>query len=144
MDILDGTPVLDIKPYIPLYDSPQPGDARNTASESLGESEGVSVTVPRWIGDPGDDLAVIFSSRAETQLQELDVSRLSWLRGRKELRAAIRDVLASDPRSVYRKTKCSDRMYFTSLDGVHVTAWYDPDIDGMEVIKIKAENSPER
>ena len=51
----------------------------------------------------------------------------------------IRDVLRSDPRSVYRKTKCSDRMYFTSLDGVHVTAWYDPDIDGMEVIKVKLD-----
>ena len=35
------------------------------------------------------------------------------------------------------------RMYFTSLDGVHVTAWYDPDIDGMEVIKIKLEDKEE-
>ena len=36
-------------------------------------------------------------------------------------------------RSVYRKTRCSDRMYFTVVDGVHVAAWYDPDMDGMEV-----------
>ena len=34
---------------------------------------------------------LIFSSRAETQLRELDVTRLQWLRGREELRAAIRD-----------------------------------------------------
>ena len=30
-------------------------------------------------------------------------------------------------------------MYFTSLDNIHVTAWYDPDIDGMEVIKVKQD-----
>ena len=88
-------------------------------------------------------LNIIISSRAESQLRELDVTRLQWLKGRDELRAAITDVLRSDPRSVYRKTKCSDRMYFTSLDGVHVTAWYDPDIDGMEVIKIKLEDREE-
>ena len=34
---------------------------------------------------------LILSSRAETQLRELDVTRLQWLRGREELRAAIRD-----------------------------------------------------
>ena len=35
-------------------------------------------------------------------------------------------------------------MYFTSIDSVHVTAWYDPDIDGMEVIKVKLEVKQER
>ena len=35
-------------------------------------------------------------------------------------------------------------MYFTSLDGVHVTAWYDPDIDGMEVIKVKLEDKEKK
>ena len=34
---------------------------------------------------------LMFSSRAEAQLRELDVTRLQWLRGREELRAAIRD-----------------------------------------------------
>ena len=42
-------------------------------------------------------------------------------------------------RSVYRKTRCSDRMYFTVVDGVHVAAWYDPDMDGMEVVRVKQE-----
>ena len=32
----------------------------------------------------------LFSSRAEAQLRDLDVTRLQWLRGREELRAAIR------------------------------------------------------
>ena len=60
VDILDNTPVLDIKPYIPQYDSPQPRDTGSSEdSETPGDS--VSVRVPQWIGDPGDDLNVIFS-----------------------------------------------------------------------------------
>ena len=60
VDILDNTPVLDIKPYIPQYDSPQPRDTGDTEdSQTSGDS--VSVRVPQWIGDPGDDLNVIFS-----------------------------------------------------------------------------------
>ena len=62
VDILDNTPVLDIKPYIPQYDSPQPRDTGNTEdSETSGDRDSVSVRVPQWIGDPGDDLNVIFS-----------------------------------------------------------------------------------
>ena len=59
VDILDNTPVLDIKPYIPQYDSPQPRDIRNTEDHEI--IEDISVRVPQWIGDPGDDLNVIFS-----------------------------------------------------------------------------------
>ena len=58
VDILDNTPVLDIKPYIPQYDSPRPRDIGGT---DVSEAPGVSVRVPQWIGDPGDDLNVIFS-----------------------------------------------------------------------------------
>ena len=48
--------------------------------------------------------------------------------------------MRSDPRSVYRKTRCSARRYFTSLDSVHVKAWYDHEIEWMEVIKVKLED----
>ena len=62
VDILDNTPVLDIKPYIPQYDSPQPRDTGSSEdSETPGDRDSVSVRVPQWIGDPGDDLNVIFS-----------------------------------------------------------------------------------
>ena len=142
VDMVNGTPVLDIKPYIPLYDSPQPNIAPTTEDNNDTDAKDIHddpVKVPQWIGDPKDNLSVIFSSRAEAQLNNIDMSKLQWLKSREELKHAIADILSTDPRSVYRKTKCSDRMYFTSLDGVHVTAWYDPDIDGMEVIKVKQE-----
>ena len=146
VDMVHGTPVLDIKPYIPLYDSPQPTIAPaavhdDSSDKDTKDIDDDTVKVPQWIGDPKDNLSVIFSSRAESQLTNIDVSKLQWLKSKDELKHAIADILSTDPRSVYQKTKCSDRMYFTSLDGVHVTAWYDPDIDGMEVIKVKQEIS---
>ena len=137
VDMVDGTPVLDIKPYIPHYDTPQPSHPSPSPSPTSSPSVRPSVRCPTWVGDPSDNLRVIFSSRAETDLDNIDISRCEWLRSPGELRQAITDILSSDPRSVYRKNKCSDRMYFTSLDGVHVTAWFDPDIEGMEVLKIK-------
>lgn len=141
VDLVDGTPVLDIKPYIPQYDSPQLlTRAEETVVASGTAPAPCEVRVPAWVGNPEDDLSVIFSNRAETSLANIDVSGLRFLRSREELRSAIVDVLSTDPRSVYRKTRCSDRMYFTTLDGVHVTAWYDPDIDGMEVIKVKQDS----
>ena len=136
VDMVEGTPVLDIKPYIPHYDSPQAPQSSQDTRTCPEESWSV-VSCPTWVGDHTDDLQVIFSSRAEADLLKIDMSRCQWLRSPREVRAAIMDILRSDPRSVYRKTKCSDRMYFTELDGLHVTAWFDPDIDGMEVVKIK-------
>ena len=138
IDMVEGTPVLDIKPYIPQYDSPQcPQDPQATSSSSSSEQSPSGVICPTWVGDHTDDLRVIFSSRAEADLVQIDLNRCQWLKSPGEVRAAIRDILRSDPRSVYRKTRCSDRMYFTELDGLHVTAWFDPDIEGMEVVKIK-------
>lgn len=146
VDMVDGTPVLDIKPYLPMYDNPDTKSISNFENE-LAENKHSETThtplvrVPQWIDKPEDNLRVIFSSRAETQIMSIDFSQLQWLKSHSELRCAISDVLSTDPRSVYRKTKCSDRMYFTNLDNVHVTAWYDPDIDGMEVIKVKVDSS---
>ena len=153
VDIVDGTPVLDIKPYIPQYDSPQPASSKSPsqdpclspcqADDPLDPSStgGPGVSCPAWVGNPTDNLRVIFTSRAEAQLAKIDITRCEWLRSQAELKEAIRDILAEDPRSVYRKDKCSDRMYFTSIDGVHVTAWFDPDIGGMEVVKIRQQVS---
>eukprot|EP00092_Neocalanus_flemingeri_P010159 GFUD01010949.1.p1 GENE.GFUD01010949.1~~GFUD01010949.1.p1 ORF type:complete len:271 (-),score=112.35 GFUD01010949.1:444-1256(-) len=148
VDMVDGTPVLDIKPYIPQYDAPHNRTVSekdvelSTKADEAGAEEVIEQTetkVPKWVGDPEENLSVIFSSRAEKDLEKIDISKFKWLKSRTEMRSAVRDVLSSDPRSVYRKTKCSDRMYFTSLDTVHVTAWYDPDIDGMEVLRMKQE-----
>lgn len=43
VDLVDGTPVLDIKPYVPDYDCPRPRDSPD--SESAGRGDGVRVAV---------------------------------------------------------------------------------------------------
>ena len=54
--------------------------------------------VPGWVCDPSADLAVTFTPRALAQLAALDEARLQLLRSRAELRAAITQVLSTDPR----------------------------------------------
>ena len=44
------------------------------------------VYVPEWIANPDADLAVVFSSRAEQDLINIDLSPCNWLRSAEELR----------------------------------------------------------
>ena len=97
------------------------------------------VRVPAWVGDPDADLQVAWSSRAETDLDNLDLSCCQWLNSRHELKGLITDIIKADPRSIYRKNRGSDRLYFTTLDSVHVTAWYDDNLEGMEVLRLKTQ-----
>ncbi len=46
--------------------------------------------VPEWVGDPRENLAVIWSARARADLEGLGVEHLTWLRSREELEAALR------------------------------------------------------
>lgn len=47
-----------------------------------------------------------------------------FLRGPEEAVAAIRGVLSADPRSVYRRTRCRDRLFFFTIDTADVTCWF--------------------
>jgi len=85
IDILDGTPVLDIKPYIPYVDA-----------------------VPRASGGyapepPQASKDVRFSEMAEAQLQRRDDGV--------ELRCLIVKLLECDPRPAYKNRTQSDRIY---------------------------------
>ncbi|ESO05036.1 hypothetical protein HELRODRAFT_78112, partial [Helobdella robusta] len=44
------------------------------------------------------------------------------------IKQAIIDVLSSDPRSSYRRNRCKDKLYYFTIDNVHVTCWFDDDI----------------
>ena len=48
----------------------------------------------------------------------------------------IENVLREDPRSVYRKTKCREMLYFSTVCGLHVTSWFDDDDRVVTVMKI--------
>lgn len=45
VDLVDGTPVLDVKPYVPDYDCPRTRDTRDSAGTDADADSGVRVAV---------------------------------------------------------------------------------------------------
>jgi len=83
VDMIHGTPILDIKPFIPEYD---------------GEADAARVRVADWIARPPiAELDVNFSATAEQQLQAL-LPTFKHFGDVSQVRLAIADVLHSDPR----------------------------------------------
>ncbi|TRY75957.1 hypothetical protein DNTS_033510 [Danionella cerebrum] len=236
IDIISGTPVLDIKPYIPDYDSPttrlessisegkeraltaeppimdpdeqsknsdaaseqssklnvcslMPSDsspsyqssssdltdvlteARNYLEHFTENStqvmepnacEGASVksnsftsanvryghedysTIAAWVRSPPiRKLDVRFTANAERELREFlscdatDGTRpkFQFMKGPDEAVAAIQGILSADPRSVYRRRRCADRLFFFTLDTADITCWFDDAF--AEVVRVR-------
>ncbi|WP_407331169.1 tRNA (N6-threonylcarbamoyladenosine(37)-N6)-methyltransferase TrmO [Enterovibrio sp. 27052020O] len=92
-DLVDGTPVIDIKPYIPYSDS---------ITEAQG---GYAAEIP-------DTLNVAFTDLAQTQLtKQKDAEHKTQV---------IREVLAQDPRPAYKKGKKDDKEYAVHLFDLNV------------------------
>ena len=85
-DLMDGTPIYDIKPYLPYADS------RPEASAGFAP-------------DPGETLEVVFAPGEEEKIPA-------------EKRAALRGVLAQDPRPRYQKDP--ERIYGLAFAGRNV------------------------
>uniref|UniRef100_A0A8C2ZAV8 tRNA methyltransferase O n=1 Tax=Cyclopterus lumpus TaxID=8103 RepID=A0A8C2ZAV8_CYCLU len=66
---------------------------------------------------------------------ESDRPRFKFLRSPEEAAAAIRGVLSADPRSVYRRTRCRDRLFFFTLDTADITCWFGQDF--AEVLQVR-------
>ncbi len=94
IDLVDGTPVLDIKPYLPFADS-LPDACGGFAPE------------------PPPQMAVEFSPVAEAALTRHQQRH-------PELETLIREVLAQDPRPAYHKSQQSDREYGVHLHEYNV------------------------
>ena len=87
VDLVDGTPIIDIKPYIPY-------------SDSLPDAQG------GFASEEPDTLPVHFSEHAESQFTGKHMPRQ---------RAVIEEVLAQDPRPAYKKGKVDDKEYAVHL-----------------------------
>lgn len=87
IDLLDGTPVLDIKPYLPYADAIP--DARSGYAPE----------------PPGQSLALSFGVQPEKVLAELPRERAT------DLRLLIRRILEQDPRPGYRRGRAERRRY---------------------------------
>lgn len=121
LDLLDNTPILDIKPYIHHYDMPKDDDGKVD-----------QVIVPDWIESQAPVTNVDFTPRALKDLNEVELN--GKLKTHEDLKTAITEVLQEDPRSNYRRDKCTDRLYFFNVDGVKVTCWFDEDF--AQVLKV--------
>jgi tRNA-Thr(GGU) m(6)t(6)A37 methyltransferase TsaA len=93
LDLLDGTPVLDIKPYLPYADALP--EARSGYAPEAPSSETA--------------VEIHFSSTAEQALGALPEQQAH------ELRRLIRQMLALDPRPGYRRGEREERRYGTRL-----------------------------
>ncbi|MGF1702418.1 tRNA (N6-threonylcarbamoyladenosine(37)-N6)-methyltransferase TrmO [Photobacterium makurazakiensis] len=87
VDLVDGTPIVDIKPYIPY-------------SDSLPEAQGGFAT------EQPKTLPVVFSAQVESQLDGHQQA---------QQRAVIEEVLAQDPRPAYKKGKIDTKEYAVHL-----------------------------
>ncbi|WP_409307867.1 tRNA (N6-threonylcarbamoyladenosine(37)-N6)-methyltransferase TrmO [Pectobacterium sp. B1J-3] len=90
LDLVDGTPIIDIKPYLPFAES-YPNALAGFAQSA-----------------PETEMTVIFSPYAEQQLAH---NRLKY----PQLKRFISQVLAQDPRPAYRKGEKNDREYAVLL-----------------------------
>jgi tRNA-Thr(GGU) m(6)t(6)A37 methyltransferase TsaA len=90
VDLLDGTPILDIKPYIPYADA--------IADATAGFAQ----------QNPPADMKVEFSALAHSQLDTFQAPY-------PKLVQLISQVLAQDPRPAYKKSEDDSRVYGMSL-----------------------------
>ncbi|MCG7199096.1 tRNA (N6-threonylcarbamoyladenosine(37)-N6)-methyltransferase TrmO [Marinobacter pelagius] len=95
-DLIEGTPILDIKPYLPFADS--------VPEASLGWAD----------SPPTEKLAVVFLPEAERQLADLAPEDYP------DFRALIEDVVSYDPRPSFRRGRDEERIYGAHLYDVNV------------------------
>ncbi|MDG3087386.1 tRNA (N6-threonylcarbamoyladenosine(37)-N6)-methyltransferase TrmO [Vibrio hannami] len=92
-DLVDQTPIVDIKPYIPYSDSIPQANGGFASHEPT-------------------QLAVVFSDLATQQLR--------FHANQKQVKAVIIEVLAQDPRPAYKKNKPDSKEYAVNLFDLNV------------------------
>lgn len=110
LDLLDGTPVFDIKPYIPYADS------ITTATSSIATSA------------PENTLQVNFAQSVQQQLTILETQY-------PKLTQLITQVLAQDPRPAYKKSHTDDKEYGIALYDLNIK-WRLTSLTEVTVIEI--------
>ena len=109
MDLLDGTPIIDIKPYVPYADS--------IADASGG-----------FAPDAPKQLPVSFSSAATTQINRVQKTY-------PQLQQVIAAVLSQDPRPAYKKGQVDDKVYGVALYDFNIR--WRVGANGIEVLEIE-------
>ena len=110
IDLLDKTPIIDIKPYVPYSDSIPHANAGFAQTQ------------------PSSDLKVTFNERAQMSLTKYDENI-------PDLALFIEQVLAQDPRPAYKQGKNDDKIYGMNLYDLNIQ-WKMQGLSSIEVIGI--------
>jgi tRNA-Thr(GGU) m(6)t(6)A37 methyltransferase TsaA len=118
-DLLHGTPILDIKPYVPGYDAHP------------------AAHVPDWLSAAPDTAphTVRWSADALAGLAAA-APRLRFLRGAEDAQCAVEDALRSELRSAYRRRDCGDAPYGFFLDVLDVRCSFDDAARAVDVTHV--------
>ncbi|ARD43116.1 tRNA (N6-threonylcarbamoyladenosine(37)-N6)-methyltransferase TrmO [Colwellia sp. PAMC 21821] len=111
LDLLDGTPILDIKPYVPY------ADIIENAHGGYAQEQ------------PNNNIKVIFSNAA---LVTLDRNSEHY----PTLQSLIEQVLSQDPRPAYKQNKADDKVYGMTLYKFNIN-WQMADSSTLHVIAIQ-------
>jgi tRNA-Thr(GGU) m(6)t(6)A37 methyltransferase TsaA len=113
IDLVDGTPVLDVKPYVPAYDAPPrcPGSEHRN-QRIVGDDD---VRIPEWVGSGLEARrTVTFTETAKSQLEKIvlqEPGALEFYRDGdpetnvRKTTLCIEEVLSIDVRSKYQTCK---------------------------------------
>jgi len=110
MDLLDQTPIVDIKPYIPY------SDALPNATAGFAQTQ------------PDINLSVAFSDPAQLSLTKYEQEYTG-------LAQLIEQVLAQDPRPAYKHGKLDDKVYGMTLYDLNIE-WKMRDLTSIQVFEI--------
>lgn len=121
VDLVHGTPILDVKPYVRYSDCP-PFDAAFKEAEWSSQAS----------SSQAQQLQIVWQQPALLELRAAIAGGcMRFVSSEQELMALAAAVLRGEPRSVYRRSKCSAESYGFSLDGVDiVTEWQECDGEG--------------
>jgi tRNA-Thr(GGU) m(6)t(6)A37 methyltransferase TsaA len=151
-DLCDGTPILDIKPYVAYADAPPLASLRvaGWAADRGTGPYGTGTATSAWgcrasftpearaslraiCCTPADDLPAPAAARTRA---------LRFFRGDPDrAEVAFLQTLAADPRSKYRKEKCAEEMYQVELDGIDAACRFDGNEVTVERICLRAAPS---
>ncbi len=110
LDLLDKTPLVDIKPYIPYSDALPEANAGFAQHQPLAKFK------------------VVFSQQAMHGISKYETSY-------NELGSFITQVLTQDPRPAYKRKSRDDKIYGMSLYDLNIT-WHIVNSDTIEVLVI--------
>ena len=115
LDLLNGTPILDIKPYIPYSDA------------QINAQAGFAQQPPREL------LTVEYSQQVQQQLATLTLQY-------PDLKKLISQVLAQDPRPAYKQNKVDEKIYGMALYDLNIQ-WKMNSLKQVNVINISQVNA---